>query len=97
MDRSGQVETGVGIRDARSARLVIGNGSWTRSAHGRPAPYCDTGMPLTSEVEAWKGGASAIRRDQRTRADTKRPSCPFGELDQEQILRLAFVGSCSSS
>ena len=77
-------------RYARSAQLVIENGSWARFAHGQ--------MPLTSGSRSVEGrGASRFSRGWQTRADTKRPSSPDGKLDQRQILRLACVRSCSSS
>ena len=77
-------------RDARSAGLVIGVGQM------------DTLRPRLDAGDTWKskrgkrGGASRISADLRTRVDTKRPSCPSGELDQGQILRLAGTLSVSA-
>ena len=72
--------------DQRSWRLARG-WIWTHFSHGRMR-------------EAWNESAERGRRERsqhltgaggRTRADTKRPSCPSGELDQGQNLRLASI------
>ena len=77
--------------DQRSWRLARG-WIWTHFSHGRMR-------------EAWSESAERGRRERRqhltgaggrTRADTKRPSCPSGELDQGQNLRLAVRTAIST-
>lgn len=89
------METDIGSRDARSAQLMVG--TLVREMDGRTSPTvglpcADTGMRhlkgnQCGKQEGTSADSSSSEPAWRTRADTKRPSRPSGELDQGQNLR----------